>query len=117
MTSRANFAEESVGEGGDLTISACLGGFDNAEACTVNGSDFTNGHVARKGGSVQLSDGKMGPSYIEFHGCTFLNASAGVYIEDDPQGEGGTFSVGKHATLVLVDTVVTDSYAGNKVSL
>lgn len=100
-----------------MVIAACVGGFDNVKACTVNGSHFANGHVAKKGGSVQVSDGFLGSSYVEFHSCEFLNASAGILIEDDPQGEGGTFSVGGGATLVLVDTVVTDSYAGKKVSL
>lgn len=115
LTNCANFTEDPIGQGGDLALSACTTGFDNMKGCTIHGSTFINSHTARKGGSVQVSNGVMGASYVEFNGCSFLNASAGSYIEDDPQGEGGVFSVGSGNTLVVVDTVVADAYAGKKV--
>lgn len=92
-----------------------MSSFDNAGACGVNDSLFAHGFVAKKGGSVALADGTTGPSYVEFHRCKFHNSTAGIDIEDDPQGEGGVFSVGSGTTLVVVDSMITEAYAGKKV--
>lgn len=115
LTNCLDFTETALGQGADLALSACMTGFDSIGGCTVNGSSFINSHTARKGGSVQLSNGRLGVSYVEFYGCYFMNVSTGANIEDDPQGEGGVFSVGTGNTLVLVDSVVVDGYAGKKV--
>lgn len=54
---------------------------------------------------------------MEFHGCTVDNSTTGEAIEDDPQGEGGAFSVATGTTLVLADCVLRNNYCGKKVRL
>lgn len=109
-------AEDPVGEGADLALTSCASNFDNTGSCAVVDSTFTNGFVARKGGSTTISEGSSGPSYVEFLRCKFLNATAGFYDDDEPQGEGGALSVGDRSTLVVVDSVVKGAHAGKKVS-
>lgn len=42
-------------------------------------------------------------------------AGQGKYHKDDPQGEGGAFSVANGVTLLVVDTTVKNTQAGKKV--
>lgn len=43
------------------------------------------------------------------------NSTAGIFIEDDPQGQGGAFNLATGHRLLLSDSVFIDSYCGNKV--
>lgn len=52
---------------------------------------------------------------IDFHRCTVNSSSAGYGIEDDPQGEGGAFSVGEKITLLLADCIFESNSCGKKV--
>lgn len=54
-------------------------------------------------------------SHVEFHGCVVDNSTTGLDIEDDPQGEGGAFSVGTGTVLVLANSVLRHNYCGKKV--
>lgn len=80
----------------------------------MNDTVFRNSRVAKKGGAVAIGSGD-GRSEVEFHRCTVDNSSTGEAIKDDPQGEGGAFSVGGGVTLLMADSVVTRSYCGKKV--
>lgn len=92
----------------------CYRGFEGVGPCGVNDSTFFGNTVAREGGSVQLGDGS-GHSHVEFTRCSMRSNSAGKYVNNDPQGDGGAISVGSDVTLVLVDSSVQDNYAGSKV--
>lgn len=80
----------------------------------MNDTIIAENNVGRKGGAVAIGTGDA-PSHIEFHRCLVANSTTGLYIEDDPQGEGGAFAVGRGITLVLSDCVLTGNYCGNKV--
>lgn len=75
---------------------------------------FANGYAGRKGGAVSLSSGDD-PSTVAFHRCSVGNSSAGSKFEDDPQGEGGAFSVGDGVTLLLSDCILKGNASGKKV--
>lgn len=80
----------------------------------MNDTVFVNSRAAKKGGAVAIAGGDERSS-VDFHRCTFDNSSTGLEIKDDPQGEGGTFSVGGGVTLLLSGCTVKDSYCGKKV--
>ena len=105
---------DPAGEGGHLALSNCTGSFDGLTACGANDTMFYNGHAGNKGGAVVIS-GTDEPLRVEFHRCTVHNSSAGGYVEDDPQGEGGVFSVGAGAILLVADCIIEDNYCGKKV--
>lgn len=109
-----SFTADEVGEGAALSFTTCVLSFDGLSSCGVNDTLFVDSHVGRKGGAVAIGTGDA-PSYIEFHRCVVANTTTGRNIEDDPQGEGGVFAVGKALTLVLSDCVLKNSYCGNKV--
>ena len=108
--------EEVAGEGAGLAFEACHQAFDGRRACGVNDTLFDNSRVAKKGGAVAIGSGD-GRSHVEFHRCRLNGSSTGKAIKDDPQGEGGAFSVGGGVTLILSDCVINNSYCGKKVSL
>lgn len=81
----------------------------------MNDTTFRNNRVAKKGGAVAIGSGD-GRSDVEFHRCTVDNSSTGKDIKDDPQGEGGGFSVGGGVTLLLSDCVVKNNHCGKKVA-
>ena len=108
------YAEDETGEGAGLSFEACHRSFDGLAACGVNDTAIRNSRVAKKGGAVAIGSGD-GRSNVEFHRCTVDNSSTGEAIKDDPQGEGGAFSVGGGVTLLLADSVVKRSYCGKKV--
>lgn len=108
--------EDAIGEGGAISFSRCIYGFQNVGSCSVNTSTFMDNGAAAKGGAIQIS-GDTGASFVEFNRCLVSNNSAGTNIEDDPQGDGGAFSVGTGVSLLLEECVVQTSYAGNKVGI
>lgn len=75
---------------------------------------FANSRVAKKGGAVAMGIGS-GQSDVAFHRCTVDNSTTGLALKDDPQGEGGAFSVGGGVTLLLSDCILTNNYCGKKV--
>ena len=76
---------------------------------------FVNSHVGHKGGSVSLSGGSN-PWNVEFLGCSVEGSTAGLGdFKDDPQGEGGAFSVGEGVTLLLADCTLKGNSCGKKV--
>lgn len=107
-------AEEPKGQGGDLSFAECDRSVEGKAPCGVNDTVFVNGRTGAKGGSVSLS-GSEDPSTVEFHRCSVENSSAGFDFKDDPQGEGGAFSVGEGVTLVLSDCLVEECSCGKKV--
>lgn len=109
-------AEDYIGEGADLSLTACRAAFDDptSGACYVNDSTFHNPFVAKKGATLHMGSGSGG-SVVEVNRCLVINATCGVYIEDEPQGEGGAFSVGGGTTLIMQDTIVRNSTTGKKV--
>lgn len=95
-------------------MAECAGSFDGEAPCQVNDTAFANGYAGSKGGSVSLSGGA--DSYtVDFHRCSVENSSVGFAFKDDPQGEGGGFSVGERVTLLLSDCVVKGNSCGKKV--
>lgn len=102
------------GQGADVSFKGCTQSFDGLSTCGANDTFFVNSHVGDKGGAVTIQTWTT-PSYIEFTRCTVDNSSAGLAIEDDPQGEGGAFSVVEGATLVLTDCVIRNNHCGSKV--
>ncbi|MEP5117293.1 MAG: hypothetical protein ABJQ90_16330, partial [Parasphingorhabdus sp.] len=75
-----------------------------------------NSSVGKKGGAVVIGSGNAS-SHVEFHRCTVVNSTTGRYFKDDPQGEGGAFSVDMGITLVVSDCILKNNYCGNKVCL
>ena len=106
--------ETEIGEGAALSFTTCALSFDGQSSCEVTDTIIANSHVGRKGGAVAIGSGNA-PSHVEFHRCTVANSTTGRQIEDDPQGEGGAFSVGRGITLVLSDCTLKGNYCGNKV--
>ncbi|CAN0008375.1 unnamed protein product, partial [Scytosiphon promiscuus] len=102
--------EDEIGEGGALSLTVCTESFDGLSACGANDTVFAeNG-----GGAVVIGSGKA-PSHVELHRCTVLDSTTGwKEIEDDPQGEGGAFSVAQTTTLVLADCLLANNFAGKK---
>ena len=49
-------------------------------------------------------------SRIVLNGCAVTNCSAGYPFEDDPQGDGGGFSVASGTTLILERCSLTDNH-------
>lgn len=77
--------EDSIGEGGDLSFSVCLAGYDGSNSvgrCGANDSTFANSFVARKGGAVAVGEGEEDEvdSYTEFHRCRFWNAKTVRFV-------------------------------------
>ena len=108
--------ETPVGQGGALSFASCIQSFDNnLSPCSVSDTTFIGNNAAQKGGAVAVSSGKISPTTIEFHRCLIINSTTGKYIEDDPQGEGGAFSLSEGLHLVLEDCVVANSTCGKKV--
>lgn len=108
--------EDEVGEGAALSISTCDLSFDGQGGCSVNDTDFAYSHAGRKGGAVSIGSGQS-PSHVEFHRCRVDKSTAGKYIEDDPQGDGGAFNLAAGTRLLLSDSAFIDNYCGNKVSI
>lgn len=108
-------AEEPIGEGAGLSFTVCSLSFDGLSACGANDTILVNNNVARKGGAVVIGSGDGGASRVELHRCTVDNSTTGSAIEDDPQGEGGAFSVAQGTTLVLDDCLLINNCAGKKV--
>ena len=106
--------EDEVGEAGALSISTCNLSFNGRWGCSVNDTVFTRSHVARKGAVVAVGSGQA-PSLVEFHRCTVTNSTSGVFIKDDPQGEGGVFSVAPGNTILLSNSTFEQNRSGNKV--
>ena len=104
------------GQGADLSFAGCQGSFDGEAACGVNDTIFVNSRVGNKGGSVSLSGGND-PWNVAFHKCTVENSTAGLDFKDDPQGEGGAFSVGEGVTLLVADCTFKGSSCGKKVCI
>lgn len=96
-----------------MSISECHQSFDGLAACGVNDTAFVNSRVAKKGGAVALGSGDG--LNVEFHRCTVDNSSTGQAFDDDPQGEGGAFSVGKGLTFLLSNCTLKNNYCGKKV--
>lgn len=111
---RHECAEDPKGQGAHLSFDECLGSFDGVGPCQVNDTVFFNSHAGNKGGAVSLSGGDR-PWTVEFHRCSVENSSVGLGIEDDPQGEGGAFSVGDGVTLILFGCLLKDNSCGKKV--
>ena len=110
------YKEKPHGEGAAISFAVCTQSFDGLSACGVNNTAFIYNAAGKKGGAIAVGSGNgNGPSYIEFHRCLIHNSTTGWPFEDDPQGEGGGFSLGAGTTLVLEDCVVTDNYCGKKV--
>lgn len=109
-------SEGEVGEGGALSVSTCDVPYHGLGGCSVNETFFVHNHVGRKGGAVVVSTGQFA-SHVEFHNCTMVNNSAGIYIQDDPQGEGGVFSLARGTRLLLSESVFKDNYSGSKVCI
>lgn len=105
---------EVIGQGGDVSLAECRGSFEDGPACEVNDTVFFQSRVGSKGGAVSLSGGADFWD-IGFHRCTVNGSSAGDGIEDDPQGEGGAFSVGQNITLLLADCIFENNTCGKKV--
>lgn len=99
-----------------MSFKECTKSFDGLAACGVNDTLFVNSHVGNKGGAVAVED-VSASTYIELHRCTVENATAGIALEEDPQGEGGGFSVGQGATLVLANCTLRNNTCGKKVGL
>ena len=108
-------AEIPLGEGAAISFTECTHSFDSQSSCGVNDTTFIYNAVAKKGAAVAVGSGDA-PSYIEFHRCVVDNSTTGWPFEDDPQGEGGAFSLGKGTTIVIEDCVVKNNYCGKKVS-
>ena len=108
-------AEIPLGEGAAISFTECTYSFDSQSSCGVNDTTFIYNAVAKKGAAVAVGSGDA-PSYIEFHRCVVDNSTTGWPFEDDPQGEGGAFSLGKGTTIVIEDCVVKNNYCGKKVS-
>jgi len=111
----SHVAEDALGEGAAISFTECTHSFDNQSSCGVNDTILIYNAVANKGAAVAVGSGDA-PSYIEFHRCVVDNSTTGWPFEDDPQGEGGAFSLGSGTTLVLEDCLITNNYAGKKVS-
>ena len=107
--------EDDIGEGAALSFTTCVLSFDGLSSCGVNDTVLAKSHVGEKGGAVAIGAGDA-PSRIEFHRCTVANTTTGSHIEDDPQGEGGGFSLAKGVTLLLSHCVLKDNSSGNKVN-
>ena len=107
-------SEDEVGEGGALSIATCNAPYHGLGGCSVNETFFAHNHVGRKGGAVVVGTGRS-PSHVEFHNCTMVNSTAGMFIQDDPQGEGGVFNLARGTRLLLSDSVFKDNYSGSKV--
>lgn len=99
-----------------MSLSLCTHGYLEQGNCSVGDTAFLGSSAASKGGTVQIS-GDKGSSVVEFAGCLVVNSSAGMGFDDDPQGDGGAFSVGTGVTLILANSTVWGGTAGNKVSL
>lgn len=99
-----------------MAFTACTRSFDGLSACGVNDTRFFNNHVARQGGAVVVGSG-LPTSHVEFHRCTVENSTAGMFIQDDPQGTGGAFAVGQRATLLLNGCLLVNNACGNKVCI
>ena len=110
-------AEDEEGRGADVSFKECTKSFDGLAACGVNDTLFVNSHVGNKGGAVAIIEDDSASSYIELHRCTVENATAGTGLEEDPHGEGGGFSVGRGATLVLANCILRNNTSGRKVGL
>lgn len=106
--------EDSIGEGGGLSVIRCSRSFDNLTACGVNDTAFYRNSVGRKGGAVVIAGGDA-YSKVEFHNCTVENSTTGMQTKDDPQGEGGAFTVGGRCSLLLADCIIANNYCGKKV--
>ena len=106
--------DDALGEGAALSFLMCTRSFDGLSSCGVNDTVFIYNAAALKGAAVVVGSGD-GPSFIEFHRCLIHNSTTGWPFEDDPQGDGGGFVLGKGTTTILEDCVVTDNYCGNKV--
>lgn len=66
-----------MGEGGDLSFTSCVSGFDGTNSvghCGANDSTFSNSHVARKGGAVAIGSGDL-VTYMAFHRCLLVNVT------------------------------------------
>lgn len=98
-----------------MSFTACHASFDGLAACGANDTMFLHSRVAKKGGAVALASGD-GRSQVELHRCRVYNSSTGIVLKDDPQGEGGAFSVGGGVTLLLSDCALKNNYCGKKVS-
>lgn len=93
----------------------CYGSFDSlAKNCEVNDTAFVGNGVARKGGAVSVASGEDMPT-LEFNRCTVNGSVTGEEIKDNPQGEGGGFSIGKKCTVILSDSEFHNNYCGKKV--
>ena len=79
----------------------------------MNGTVFANSQAGNKGGAVTLSSGDH-PWTVAFYSCGGENSSVGLDFEDDPQGEGGGFSVGEGVTLLLSDCFLNNNSCGKK---
>lgn len=66
---------------------------------------------------MAISNGEELSSEVEFHRCTVDRSSTGLATKDDPQGEGGAFSVGDGVTLLLSNCTLKNNYCGKKVML
>ena len=112
---RAPNAESAVGRGADIAFKGCTQSFDGLTACGANDTVFENSHVGDKGGAVVIESGET--SRIVMNGCVVHNCSAGYPLEEDPQGDGGGFSVATGTTLILESCHLTNNHCGKKVGL
>ena len=103
-----------MGEGGALSIATCTRSFDSLSACDVTDTTFSGNTAAKKGGAVTVGSGTVGTT-IEFHRCLIASSTTGKAIEDDPQGEGGAFSLGQGTHLMSEDCIVKNNACGKKV--